>query len=298
MEKKKIGFIGLGVMGRPMAKNLIKTGYPLVVYTRTKAKMDEFVALGAEAAENPKDLAAKSEVILLMLPDSPEVETVMLGENGVLEGVRPGSLIIDMSSITPLVDVRLEEMAKAKGVRMLDAPVSGGEPGAVAGTLAIMVGGELTVFEEAKEVLLAMGKSVVRVGGGGAGQFTKLVNQILVAIHLQAMAEALVFAKKAGLDIQKVYEAIKGGLAGSNILNAKVPMVLTRNFKPGFRVKLHLKDLKNALATGRDLGTPMPTTALVHEFFKACDVGGMGEMDHSAIITVMEELAKVEVGSA
>ncbi|MEE9509701.1 MAG: 2-hydroxy-3-oxopropionate reductase, partial [Candidatus Bathyarchaeia archaeon] len=287
----KIGYIGLGVMGKPMAKNLLKAGHQLVVYDVVKEKVDDLVQAGAEPADNCRDAASRGDIIILMLPDSPEVEAVMLGEEGVLEGARPGSIIIDMSSISPLVDIALEKKARAKSLKMMDAPVSGGEPGAVAGTLAIMVGGDASTFDEIKGILNVMGKSVVRVGEIGAGQFTKLANQILVAVHLQAMSEALVFAKKAGLDVQKVYDAVKGGLAGSNVLDAKVPLVLKRNYKPGFRIKLHIKDLKNALIVGRELGIPLPATALAQTFFEACDAAGRGNLDHGALITVTEELA-------
>lgn len=292
----KIGFIGLGVMGNPMAKNLLKAGHHLIVHDIIKAKVDDLVRAGAEPAENCRDAASQGDIIILMLPDSPEVEAVMLGEEGVLAGARPGSLIIDMSSISPLVDIELEKTAREKNLRMLDAPVSGGEPGAIAGTLAIMVGGDEAAFKEAQEILQVMGKSVVRVGAIGAGQFTKLANQILVGVHLQAMSEALVFAQKAGLDVQKVYEAVRGGLAGSHVLDAKTPLVLKRNFTPGFRIRLHIKDLKNALIAGRELGIPLPATALAQTFFEACDAAGRGDLDHGALITVTEELAKAQVG--
>jgi 2-hydroxy-3-oxopropionate reductase len=291
----KIGFIGLGVMGKPMAKNLLKAGYPLVIYDIVQETLSELIKSGAEAASNPKEVAVKSDIIITMLPDSPQVEEVMLRENGILEGARKGCLVIDMSSIDPQATVRLHTEAKRRGVRMMDAPVSGGQPGAIAGSLAIMVGGDQKDFEEAKDILQVMGKSVVRIGEIGAGQYTKLVNQILVGIHIQAMSEALVLAKKAGLDVQKVYDAIKGGLAGSNVLNAKVPLVLQGSFKPGFRINLHIKDLKNALTAGREIGAPLPLTALVQQFFEACEAAGRGNLDHAALITVMEDLAKVQV---
>jgi len=294
----KIAFIGLGVMGAPMAKNLIKAGHKLHVYDIVTEKVDELVQAGAEAALNCKDAASKGDVIILMLPDSPQVSEVMLGDDGVLEGAKPGSIIVDMSSIAPLVDIDLERKAREKNIQMLDAPVSGGEPGAIQGTLAIMVGGAEETFEATKEILQLMGKSVVRVGEIGAGQYTKLINQILVGIHLQAMSEALVFAQKAGLDIQKVYDAIKGGLAGSNVLNAKVPLALERNFKPGFRIKLQIKDLKNALITGRELGVPLPAASLAQSLFISCDAAGRGNLDHGALITAMEDLAKIKVGES
>jgi 2-hydroxy-3-oxopropionate reductase len=296
MDMVNIGFIGLGVMGKPMATNLLKAGHHLVVYDIVKEKVDDLVRAGAEPAASCRDAAGRGDLIILMLPDSPEVEAVMLGEKGVLEGARPGSIILDMSSISPLVDIALEKKARAKHLTMLDAPVSGGEPGAIAGTLAIMVGGDASTFDEVKDVLQVMGQSVVRVGEIGAGQFTKLANQILVAVHLQAMSEALVFAQKAGLDVQKVYDAVRGGLAGSHVLDAKTPLVLKRNFKPGFRIKLHIKDLKNALIAGRELGIPLPATALAQAFFEACDAAGRGNLDHGALITVTEDLAKTQVG--
>jgi 2-hydroxy-3-oxopropionate reductase len=282
-------------MGKPMAINLLNAGHQLVAYDIVKEKMDELIEVGAEPAENCRDAASRGDIIIIMVPDSPEVEAVMLGKDGVLEGARPGSIIIDMSSIAPSTDIKLEKMAREKKLRMLDAPVSGGEPGAISGTLAIMVGGDEVAFNEVKEILQLMGKSVVRVGDIGAGQTTKLANQILVAVHLQAMSEALVFANKAGLNVQKVYEAVKGGLAGSHVLDAKVPLVLERNFQPGFRIKLHIKDLKNALITGRELGIPLPATSLAQAFFEACDAAGRGNLDHGALITVTEELAKTQV---
>jgi len=292
----RISFIGLGVMGKPMAKNLLKAGHQLVVYDIVKESVEELVKTGAEAARNCRDAASKGSVIILMLPDSSDVKEVMVGDNGVLEGARPGSIIIDMSSIAPFVEIDLEKKARGRNVRMLDAPVSGGEPGAIQGTLSIMVGGDEKTFEEVKPILQALGTSVVLVGDIGAGQFTKLINQILVGIHLQAMSEALVFAKKAGLDVQKVYDAIKGGLAGSKVLDAKVPLVLKRNFKPGFRIELQIKDLKNAIETGREMGVPLPAASLSHAFFLACDAAGRSGLDHSALITVAEELAKIKVG--
>ena len=294
---KELGFIGLGVMGKPMAKNLIKAGYSLVVYDIIQESVSELAKFGAHIASSPKEVAERSDIIITMLPDSQQVEEVMLQKNGILEGARKDCLVIDMSSIDPQTTVRLHTEAKKKGVRMMDAPVSGGEPGAVAGSLAIMVGGDQKDFEEAKSLLQVMGKSIVRIGEIGAGQYTKLVNQILVGIHIQAMSVALVLAKKAGLDVQKVFDAIKGGLAGSNVLNAKVPMVLQGNFKPGFRIKLHIKDLKNALTAGKEIGAPLPLTALVQQFFESCEATGKGNLDHAALITVMEDLANVQVRS-
>lgn len=292
----RISFIGLGVMGKPMAKNLLKAGHQLVVYDVIKERVEELVGSGAEAAGNCRDAASKGDVIILMLPDSSDVQVAMLSEDGVLKGARSGSTIIDMSSIAPLVEINLEKKARSKDLKMLDAPVSGGEPGAIQGTLSVMVGGDEKTFKEVEHILQVMGKSVVRVGDIGAGQFTKIINQVLVGIHLQAMSEALVFAEKAGLDIQKVYDAIKGGLAGSKVLDAKVPLVLKRNFKPGFRIKLQIKDLRNAIETGRELGVPLPAASLSYSFFIACDAAGRGGLDHCALITAAEELAKTKVG--
>jgi 2-hydroxy-3-oxopropionate reductase len=288
---KTIGFIGLGIMGKPMAKHLVKAGYPLVVFNRTASKAQELVEIGAIQATSPKEVARQSDIIITMVSDSPEVELVVLGPNGVIEGVKPGSIVIDMSSISPIVTRKIAaELAKRK-VAMLDAPVSGGEIGAIQATLSIMVGGDEAVFTEVKPILERMGKSVVRVGAIGAGGFTKLSNQIIVAAALQAMSEAMVLAKKAGVDMTLVYEAIKGGMAGGRTLDMKTPKLVERNFEPGFKIDLHLKDLKNALQAGRSLGVALPATGLIHELFSACSAQGKGQKDHSVIFTLVEQLA-------
>jgi 2-hydroxy-3-oxopropionate reductase len=289
-----IGFIGLGIMGRPMAKNLIKAGYKLVVFDKF-AKSDDLVALGAEGASSSKEVASKSDVVITMLPNSPHVKEAILGEGGVLEGSKSGQIVVDMSSIAPAVSQEIGAALKAKGVEFLDAPVSGGEPKAIDGTLAIMVGGDQKTFDTVKPVLERMGASVILVGGIGAGNVAKLANQIVVALNIAAVSEAFVLATKAGVDPAKVFDAIKGGLAGSTVMNAKVPMILDGNFKPGFRIELHIKDLQNALDTGHNLNVPLPLTANVMETFQALKTDGMAANDHSAIVRFYEKLAHVEV---
>lgn len=295
MKEKKIGFIGLGIMGKPMSKNLLKAGYPLTVHNRSPLPVNELTALGASKAESPKETAQKSDVIITMLPDSPDVEKVILGENGVLEGVKSGTVIIDMSSIAPLVSKKIAAEIEKKGVEMLDAPVSGGESGAIQGTLAIMVGGKEEIFNKHLDILKVMGKSVVRVGDIGAGGFTKLANQIIVAINIAAISEALVLGEKAGLNPEFLYKAIRGGLAGSNVLDSKINNILKRNFKPGFKIKLHRKDLNNVLLTAKDLDIPLPLTSLVQQMMVSLINEGKGEDDHSALINFIENIAKCEV---
>ncbi len=292
---KKIGFIGLGIMGKPMSKNLIKAGYDLTVCDINAAAVAEIVALGAKSAATPKDVAAQTDIIITMLPNSPQVKTVVLGANGVIEGARAGSLVVDMSSIAPLA---AQEVAKAlgeKGVRMLDAPVSGGEPKAIDGSLSIMVGGEQAAFDEALPILKCMGASAVLVGAVGAGNVTKLANQVIVALNIAALSEAMTLATKAGVDPELVFNAIKGGLAGSTVMNAKAPLMIERKFNPGFRINLHIKDLNNALETAHDVGVPLPLTAGVMEIMQALKVDGCGEDDHGGIVKYYEKLAKVEV---
>jgi 2-hydroxy-3-oxopropionate reductase len=291
----RIGFIGLGIMGKPMSKNLIKAGHKLVVYDLGPASMDELVAAGAEKGASASDVAARTEIVITMLPDGPEVEQAVLGPNGVLEGAKKGTLAIDMSSISPLVAQKVGAACEAKGLDFLDAPVSGGEPKAIHGTLAIMVGGKREVFDKALPVLEAMGAYVTLTGPVGAGNVTKLANQIMVASNIAAMGEALVLATKAGLDPEVVFEAVKGGLAGSTVLNFKAPMVIARNFQPGFRIRLHQKDLRNALAAAEALNVSLPITSLVQEMLVALMKEGMGDLDHSAIVRYLEQLAHVEV---
>ncbi len=286
-----IGFIGLGIMGKPMARNLIEAGYPLVVYNRTASKAAELVELGARQVESPKEVGASAEVVITIVSDSPEVESVVLGDNGVIEGIAEGGVVVDMSSISPITTQRIAAELKGRGVAMLDAPVSGGEIGAIQGTLSIMVGGEESVFSRVKPILESMGKSVVRVGEIGAGGFAKLSNQIIVAGVLQAVSEAMVLAKKAGVDIQLVYEAIRGGMAGGRTLDMKIPAFVEGKFEPGFKMDLHIKDVKNALLAGKALGVALPSTGLVHELFSSCSAQGKGQKDHSVIFTLLEQLS-------
>jgi 2-hydroxy-3-oxopropionate reductase len=290
-----IGFIGLGIMGKPMAKNLLKAGHTLVVYDVVEAPVKELVEAGATAGTSPRDVASRNDLIITMLPNSPHVKKAVLGEGGVMEGARPGSVLVDMSSIAPLASREVAAELAKKGVEMLDAPVSGGEPKAIDGTLAIMVGGKEAVFEGVKDVLLKMGASAVLCGDIGAGNVTKLANQIIVALNIAAMSEAFVLATKAGVDPERVFNAIKGGLAGSTVLNAKAPMVLEGNYKPGFRIELHIKDLQNALDTAHETGTPIPLTSLIMEIMQALKVDGKQSDDHGGVIQFYEKLAAVKV---
>jgi len=292
---KKIGFIGLGIMGKPMARNLLKAGYPLTVYDIVPDKAEEVVEAGAKAGSSSKDVAEKSEIVITMLPNSPEVKEAVLGKNGVLEGAKPGTILIDMSSIAPLASKEVAEKAKEKGVAVLDAPVSGGEPKAIEGTLAIMVGGPQETFDEVEDILSVMGASVTLVGEVGSGNMTKLANQIIVALNIAAMSEAMVLAAKAGVNAEKVFQAIRGGLAGSTVLDAKMPLVLEGNFKPGFRIELHIKDLANALDTAHEVGVPVPLSSAVMEVMQALKVDGKGADDHGGIIQFYEKLAQVQV---
>jgi 2-hydroxy-3-oxopropionate reductase len=289
-----LGFIGLGIMGRPMAKNLIKAGHKLIIYDKVAA-LDEFMALGAEIAKSNKEVAAKSDIIITMLPNSPHVKEAVLGAGGVIESVKKGSILVDMSSIAPSASQEIAKALKEKDVEMLDAPVSGGEPKAIDATLAIMVGGEKAAFEKVKDILAKMGSSVTHVGAIGSGNVVKLANQIIVALNIAAVSEAFVLATKAGVNPAAVFDAIKGGLAGSTVMNAKVPMILDGNFKPGFRIELHIKDLQNALDTAHELNVPIQLTASVMEVLQALKVDGCGANDHSAIVRYYEKLAKKEV---
>ena len=297
-DVKKVGFVGLGIMGKPMARNLRKAGFDLKVHSRSKLPVDELVSEGATAADSPSACADGMDVVVTMLPDSPDSETVILGDNGVLAGARKGATIIDMSSIAPAVSQKIAVACEAKGIDALDAPVSGGEPGAIAGQLAIMVGGKKDVFERCEPVLKAVGTSYVLCGGYGAGNTTKLANQIIVAANIEAVGEAFVLVRKAGLDPNTVFAAIRGGLAGSNVLNAKGPMMIDGNFKPGFRIRLHQKDLANALLTGKELGVPLPVTALVQQMLGALVNNGKGELDHSGIATFIEDMAATKIGGS
>jgi 2-hydroxy-3-oxopropionate reductase len=292
---EKIGFIGLGIMGKPMAKNLVNAGYSLVVLDINTSAVNELTEMGAEAASSPADVASKVSKIITMLPDGPQVDEVVLGANGVLENAGSDTALIDMSSISPTVSKKIAASLAEKGARALDAPVSGGEPGAIAGQLAIMVGGPEDLFNDVKPIFDVVGKSAVLVGDTGAGQTCKLVNQILVGIHIEAMGEAFLLATKAGVDQMRVYEAIKGGLAGSNVLNAKVPLVLDRNFKPGFKINLHQKDLRNALEAATTMGLELPVTNIVQGMIGDLVDDGKGNDDHGGIVQALEKTNGVEI---
>ncbi len=289
----KIGLIGLGIMGKPMAKNLLKAGYELWVNNRSQGPMEELAACGAHAATR-KELAENAEVIITMLPNGPQVREVILGD--VIKDMRPGQIFIDCSSISPVVSKEIAAALAEKGVEMLDAPVSGGEPKAIDGTLSFMVGGKQAVFDRCKDILGAMGASVTRCGEVGAGNTTKLANQIIVACNIQAVAEAFTLAQKAGVDPEVVYKAIRGGLAGSTVLDAKGPMMIAGNDKPGFKIDLHIKDLNNALDCAHTVGAPVPMTAAVQEILQWLHNNDCGENDHSAIAKYYEHLTGIHIG--
>ena len=288
---KKIGFIGLGIMGKPMSKNLLKAGYDLIVFDKIDAAVEEVVQAGAKKGLDVKDVAAQSDILITMLPNSPHVKSVVLGENGVLEGMKPGMILVDMSSIAPLASKEICAAVEEKGGEMIDAPVSGGEPMAISGKLSIMVGGKKEIFESVKDILLCMGATAVHCGDIGAGNTTKLANQIIVAANIAALSEALVFGKKAGVDPEAIFQAIRGGLAGSNVMNAKAPMMIEGNFKPGFRVELHIKDLSNVLETGSSVGACLPLTNKSMEIFQWLKANDMQSCDHSAMVQYFELLA-------
>lgn len=291
----KVGFIGLGIMGRPMAKNLAKAGYELVVFDFNKEAVDDLVSCGAVAAASGKEVASQAEVVITMVPNSPHVRAAVLGENGVAEGAKAGTVVIDMSSIDPTESKAIgAELAKF-GIDMLDAPVSGGEPKAIDGTLSVMVGGKRELFDKYYDMLMVMAGSVVYVGELGSGNVAKLANQIVVAVNIAAVSEALTFAKKAGTDPELVYQAIRGGLAGSTVMDAKAPMMLGRNFKPGFRIELHIKDLNNALNAAHAISSPVPLTGQMMEIMQGLKADGYEKEDHSSIVKYYEKIANTTV---
>ena len=292
----KIGFLGLGIMGKPMAQNLIKAGHQLVVSSHNANAAQELADAGAGTVDTPRDIAAQVDLVITMLPNSPDVEAVALGPDGIIEGAHPGLIFVDMSSISPLVAREISEGLAGQGIPMLDAPVSGGEPKAIDGTLSVMVGGDRAVFDQVENVLADMASSVVFVGEIGAGNIAKLANQVVVALNIAAVCEALVLAQKAGVAPQAVVEAIRGGLAGSAVLEAKAPMMLDHNFKPGFRINLHIKDLVNALDTAHYVGAPLPLTAAVLEMMTALRVDGHEGEDHSGMVQFYESLAQTSLG--
>jgi 2-hydroxy-3-oxopropionate reductase len=294
MANGPIGFIGLGIMGKPMSRNLLKAGHQLVVYDIVPQAVDEIMSEGAEGARSAKEVGERCEFVITMVPNSPHVKAAIFGENGLAEGIKKGSLVVDMSSIDPGVSREVGTELKKMDVRFVDAPVSGGEPKAIDGTLAIMCGGDQKDFDEAKPIFDAMGSAVL-CGDVGAGQVTKLANQIVVALNIAAVGEALTLAMKSGVDPDLVYQAIRGGLAGSTVMDAKAPMMMDRNFKPGFRISLHIKDLQNALSAGQNTGTPLPLTAFAMEMMQAIKIDGHLEDDHSALVHFHEKLANTEV---
>ena len=284
----KVGFVGLGIMGRPMARNLMRAGHDLVVFNRSREKVEALEHEGAEAADSPSEVAQKCSVVITMLPGPPEVESVVAGENGLLAGAREGTLLVDMSTSSPALARDLASAARRRGARMLDAPVSGGDVGAEEGTLSIMVGGGEEDFEKAKPLFEVMGDTVVHVGEAGAGQVTKACNQIVVALVMEAVSEALVLGEKAGVEPRKILDVLSGGLAANRVMEVKREKFLSRDFSPGGKVEFHHKDLGIALATGREYGVVLPATALVDQMFAALMAKGRGRWDHSALISLLE----------
>ncbi|HGF7127443.1 TPA: 2-hydroxy-3-oxopropionate reductase [Enterococcus faecium] len=293
----KIGFVGLGIMGKPMAKNLIKDGYEVICYDFNQSNMDEVAAAGASTAKNSQELANQSDIVITMLPNSPNVEATLFSEEGIAAGISEGKIVIDMSSINPVSSQRFAEKLAGLGVEFLDAPVSGGEPKAIDGTIAVMVGGKKKVFDQCYELLLSMASSVTYIGEVGAGNIAKLANQIIVAINIAAVGEALSFATKAGADPELVYQGIRGGLAGSTVMDAKSPMILNRDFDPGFRIELHIKDLQNALDTSHMINAGIPLTAQLMEIMQVLKNDGLEKKDHSAIACYYEKINNLTIES-
>jgi len=292
---RRVGFIGLGIMGKPMARHLLQAGYSLTVHNRSQAPVEELAELGAARAASPADVASASEVIFTCLPDSPDVELVALGPRGIIEGIQPGCIYVDMSTISPMVAKKVAAAFASRGAQMLDAPVSGGQIGAEQATLSIMVGGDESAFQRVKPLLSVLGRNIVHVGPSGAGQVAKAANQIIVALTHAAIAEALVLVAKAGVSPEKVLQAISGGAARCWALENRAPLILKRDFRPGFYAAYHLKDLGIALGAAGEYGAALPVTALVRELYRALVARGEGKLDHSAIIRVIEELSQVEV---
>ena len=293
----KVGFIGLGIMGKPMSKNLLKAGYELVVFDFNKDAVKEVTECGAVSAASGREVAEQCGVVITMGPNSPHVRAAVLGENGVADGAKPGTVLIDMSSIDPTESKAIGAELAKKGIDMLDAPVSGGEPKAIDGTLSVMVGGKKELFDKYYDMLMVMAGSVVYVGELGSGNVAKLANQIVVAVNIAAVSEALTFAKKAGTDPELVYQAIRGGLAGSTVMDAKAPMMLGRNFKPGFRIELHIKDLNNALNAAHAISSPVPLTGQLMEIMQGLKADGYEKEDHASIVKYYEKIANTTVES-
>ncbi|WP_054707539.1 2-hydroxy-3-oxopropionate reductase [Bacillus sp. JCM 19041] len=293
--KKRVGFIGLGIMGMPMTRNLLKGGFAVTVFDLNQDAVNLIASEGAIAATSGKEVAEKSDIVITMLPKGEHVRAAVFGINGVIEGAHEGLVVVDMSSVSPVDSKQMATHASEKGVHFLDAPVSGGEPKAVDGTLAIMVGGEEAIFESAKPVLQAMGTDIVLVGNSGCGTTAKLANQIIVNLNIAAVSEALTLASKAGINIEKMYEAIRGGLAGSTVMDAKIPMILDRNFKAGGRVDINMKDLTNVMNTAHDLDVPLPLSSQLLEIFHSLKADGKEALDHASIVQHYEKMANVIV---
>jgi len=294
MSKPTIGFIGLGIMGTPMTRNLLRAGYELVVHDLNRTAVEAAVAAGAAEATSPREIAQRSQVVITMLPDSPDVERVALGPDGLAEGLSTGSIYADMSSIAPSTAIKVAHALGQPGVRCLDAPVSGGEVGAVNATLSIMVGGDEATFNEARPIFAALGKTITLCGPNGAGQIVKACNQIQVALNFVGMAEALVLGAKAGVDPAIILQVLSGGYAQTRVMDVRGPRVIRGDFQPGFKSRFHYKDLNIIMKTANDYGVPLPATSLVHELFAAMLAAGRGDLDHSGIITVLEDLAGVQ----
>lgn len=294
----KVGFIGLGIMGKPMVRNLLKAGIETTVYDIDKAAVAELAKEGAKAAGTPRETAKGQDVVITMVPNGKIVESLLTGEDGILAGVDAGTIIADMSSVTPVESKRFAEMAEKAGCSFLDSPVSGGEPGAVNATLAFMIGGDEKVVERMKDVYDAMGTSITVVGPNGSGSVTKLANQIMVNLNIAAVSEALVLAQKAGADPRKVYEAVRGGLAGSTVLDAKAPMMYSRNFKPGGTIAINLKDITNVMETAKSLDVPLILTSELQQIMLSLKANGHIMDDHSGIVQFYEGIAGVEVKAA
>lgn len=295
----RIGLIGLGIMGKPMARNLVKAGFDLVVHNRSRGAVDELTGESSSisAAGNPREVADQVSMVVTMLPDSPDVEDVVFGENGLLEGMNQGDLLVDMSTIAPATSIAVSEALKERGASALDAPVSGGDKGAIAGTLSIMVGGSQGDFERARPMFEAVGQTIVHCGEAGAGQTVKACNQIVVAIAYEAVSEALVLGSKAGVDPEKIIQVLNGGLAATRVLEMRGPTMIEHNFEPGFRINLHRKDLGIALSAGKENNVPLPVTAIVSQMYESLVANGRGDLDHSAMLTLLEDGANYKVGS-
>jgi len=296
--KQRIGFIGLGIMGRGMAANILRAGYPLTVWNRTGARMEALEAQGATAADSPAAVAAASEIIITCVSDTPDVTAVVLGEKGVIEGIQPGALLIDMSTISPQTTRQIAAQIEAKGAAMLDAPISGGSEGAEKGTLSIMIGGAADQVSRALPLLQTMGKAITHVGEQGAGQTVKLVNQIIVVGTMLAVGEGLLFAQAGGLDLEKTLAAISQGAAGSWMLSNRGPQVLVRDWRPGFTIDLQQKDLRLALAAADEMGVPVITTSLIFNLYRTLQQQGLGSEGNHALVKALEHLAGMEIGAS